>query len=483
MFPGSFAAAVAGPPRRGHGPRRSRSSPTASSTRRRTASPTCCASAGLQPGDHVAAVPRELRPLPPGHLGMPLRRPLLHRDELPAHHRGDGVHPRRLRSAGLHHVGLQGRAGGRAARPDAGRRRCGSCSTAPSTATSPTRTPSPAQPATPLDEERVEGQDMLYSSGTTGRPKGVKVPLPDAPLGEGADGVTGLAQLLFSADESSVYLSPAPLYHAAPLRFCRATHRLGGTVDRDGALRPGAVPRARGAAPRHLQPGRADDVHPDAQAPGGGARALRPVVAPGRGARRRAVPGRGEGADHRLVRPDHPRVLRRHRGQRLRVLQQRRLARPPRHGGQVDPRHGPHRRRGRRGAAHRRVRHRVLRGRDRVDVRVPQRRREDRQLARPEGPRLEHPRRRRLPRRGRLPLPHRSQGLHDHHGRRERVPAGGRERPRPPPEGERRRGVRRAQRRLRRRGEGRRRAGVDGRRPAPTSSASSSRTARSTSPT
>jgi acyl-CoA synthetase (AMP-forming)/AMP-acid ligase II len=42
--------------------------------------------------------------------------------------------------------------------------------------------------------------------------------------------VTGLAQLLFAADESSVYLSPAPLYHAAPLRFCRATHRLGGTV-------------------------------------------------------------------------------------------------------------------------------------------------------------------------------------------------------------------------------------------------------------
>lgn len=87
-----------------------------------------------------------------------------------------------------------------------------------------------AQEPTPLDEERVEGQDMLYSSGTTGQPKGVKVAMLDAPLGEGADGVTTLGALLFGADESTVYLSPAPLYHAAPMRFCRAVHRLGGTV-------------------------------------------------------------------------------------------------------------------------------------------------------------------------------------------------------------------------------------------------------------
>ncbi|MEO6317963.1 MAG: AMP-binding protein [Acidimicrobiales bacterium] len=86
------------------------------------------------------------------------------------------------------------------------------------------------QPATPLEEARVEGQDMLYSSGTTGRPKGVKVALPVAALGEAADGVTTLGQLLFGADESTMYLSPAPLYHAAPLRFCRAVHRVGGTV-------------------------------------------------------------------------------------------------------------------------------------------------------------------------------------------------------------------------------------------------------------
>jgi acyl-CoA synthetase (AMP-forming)/AMP-acid ligase II len=82
----------------------------------------------------------------------------------------------------------------------------------------------------PLDEDRVEGQDMLYSSGTTGQPKGVKVAMLDAPLGQGNDGVTTLASLLFAATADTIYLSPAPLYHAAPMRFCRAVHRTGGTV-------------------------------------------------------------------------------------------------------------------------------------------------------------------------------------------------------------------------------------------------------------
>jgi len=85
-----------------------------------------------------------------------------------------------------------------------------------------------AQPEGPL-EGRVEGRDMLYSSGTTGRPKGIEVPLPDAPLGT-IEAMYLLVTGLFGGDGESVYLSPAPLYHAAPLRFCMAFLRLGATV-------------------------------------------------------------------------------------------------------------------------------------------------------------------------------------------------------------------------------------------------------------
>jgi long-chain acyl-CoA synthetase len=73
------------------------------------------------------------------------------------------------------------------------------------------------------------GADMLYSSGTTGRPKGIKAALTGAPI-DAPNAFLMLCQGIYGISPDSIYLSPAPLYHAAPLRWCMAAHRLGGTV-------------------------------------------------------------------------------------------------------------------------------------------------------------------------------------------------------------------------------------------------------------
>ena len=70
---------------------------------------------------------------------------------------------------------------------------------------------------------------MFYSSGTTGRPKGIKPPVVGGPLGEPST-FGMLLGGLYSYGESSIYLSPAPLYHAAPAGWTTAVHRLGGTT-------------------------------------------------------------------------------------------------------------------------------------------------------------------------------------------------------------------------------------------------------------
>jgi long-chain acyl-CoA synthetase len=87
-----------------------------------------------------------------------------------------------------------------------------------------------AQPTTPLGGPRIAGTDMLYSSGTTGMPKGITRPFVAQPLDAIPAGVGGMLGMLFGFTADSVYLSPAPFYHAAPLRFMLGAMALGGTV-------------------------------------------------------------------------------------------------------------------------------------------------------------------------------------------------------------------------------------------------------------
>lgn len=85
-----------------------------------------------------------------------------------------------------------------------------------------------AASAEPLADETA-GSAMLYSSGTTGTPKGIVRPLSGRHPGE-VSGIGLALQLVFGGRQGMRYLSPAPLYHSAPLSFAMGTLRLGGTL-------------------------------------------------------------------------------------------------------------------------------------------------------------------------------------------------------------------------------------------------------------
>jgi long-chain acyl-CoA synthetase len=82
-------------------------------------------------------------------------------------------------------------------------------------------------------ESTVEGAstaELPEMVDTTGMPKGVARQFPGTPLGTAAGLGAALTVGLYKFDENMVYLSPAPLYHAAPLRFNMSVHATGGTT-------------------------------------------------------------------------------------------------------------------------------------------------------------------------------------------------------------------------------------------------------------
>ena len=86
-------------------------------------------------------------------------------------------------------------------------------------------------PTTPIADESA-GETMLYTSGSTGRPKGVLAHLPEVTPWQVSPDHPAVANVPnpYGFGTDTVYLSPAPLYHAAPLGFCRRVHFRGGAL-------------------------------------------------------------------------------------------------------------------------------------------------------------------------------------------------------------------------------------------------------------
>ncbi len=208
--------------------------------------------------------------------------------------------------------------------------------------------------------DRAAGQVMNYTSGTTGRPKGVRRALmPFDPDTVGSMFAMFLAMFGITPQDDGVHLVGSPLYHTAVLVFAGCSLHFGHTLSVMDKWTPEDSLKVIAARPRHDDPHGADAVPPPARAARRREAEVRRVVAPPRRPRRRALPRRRQAPHARLVGPGDLRVLRRERGRRH-ARHAERVARASRHRRQGVAELGdPHPRRRRRRDRDRHARHRL----------------------------------------------------------------------------------------------------------------------------
>ena len=399
-----------------------------------TPPPTGCAAApraGLRPGDHVALCmenhPRYLEVA----VGLPLRRAGLHRVLVPAHRRRARLHRRRLRCRGVHLLGRDGRAGRRRSSPTTPERRArGSMLDGTDRrlralrgrASPRSRRPRCRRPDRRHRHALLVGHDRAAQGCRCRRST-------PAARARAAVGRTALLQMLFGVHRGR--RSTSPRRRCTTPRRCASRWRctaLGGTVVVMEHFDAEAFLAARSSAPGHAHAVGADDVRPHAEAPRRGRAPLRRVVAAGviHAAAPCPVP-----VKQQMIEWCGPVVHEYYAGTEgngfVYCNSEQWLAHPARSA--------------RRSAARstsstttatscRPARPGTVCFEGGATFEYHNDPEKTASVAPPEG--VEHARRRRLPRRGRLPVPHRPQGVHDHHRRREHLPAGGRERPRHP---------------------------------------------------
>ena len=169
-------------------------------------------------------------------------------------------------------------------------------------------------PTSPVAGESL-GTAMLYSSGTTGQPKGILRPLPTTAPDEPLPSIQGVSAM-FGFRAGMTYLNPAPLYHSAPSAAVAGSLRLGATtivMEHFDAEQWLALVRRYRVTHSQMVP---IDVQPAPRLPDEVRAALRRLVAREHRPRRGPVPRARQARDHRLAGPDHQGVLRGDRGQR-----------------------------------------------------------------------------------------------------------------------------------------------------------------------